>query len=88
MDFFHLLIDIGEFILPIFVFLTMFNVGLTQKPVDIAEYYRKWRFMLRMLLGNFVLAPLAMFLLLQLFPLPRDFATGLMIFSLTAGAPS
>jgi predicted Na+-dependent transporter len=40
----------------------MLNVGLTQRPSEIAAYMRRWRFILRMLIANFVLTPLFMVL--------------------------
>lgn len=79
--------SIGNFFLPIFVFLTMFNVGLTQTPEDLYQHASEWKFYLRMLLVNFILAPLVMWALLQLFSLSRPLETGLIIFSMAAGAP-
>ncbi|MDO4246406.1 MAG: bile acid:sodium symporter [Deinococcus sp.] len=73
--------------MPVFVFSTMFNVGLTQKLADILDIFKEWPFVLRMLLANFVLAPLAMFLMLKLAPFSGPLETGLLIYSLTAGAP-
>lgn len=79
--------SIGNFVLPIFVFLTMFNVGLTQTLDDFTEHLGEWKFYLRMLLVNFVVSPLVMWLLLQLFSLSRPLEIGLIIFSMAAGAP-
>lgn len=84
---FEFLIGLGKLALPPFVYLVMLNVGLTQQLGDILQHFKKLGFMARMLLANFVLAPLAMFLLLKLFHVSQPFATALMIFSLTAGAP-
>lgn len=78
---------IGNFTLPIFVFLTMFNVGLTQTIGDFKNYIDEWQFYLRMLGINFILSPLIMFLLLQIFTIPSPLEIGLIIFSLAAGAP-
>jgi len=86
-DILNLVGSIGNFFLPIFVFLTMFNVGLTQTLDDFFEYLPEWRFYLRMLLVNFILAPLVMWLLLQLFSLSKPLEIGLIIFSMAAGAP-
>lgn len=79
--------SIGNFVLPIFVFLTMFNVGLTQTLKDFAQHFSEWKFYLRMLLVNFIVSPLVMWLLLQLFSLSRPLEIGLIIFSMAAGAP-
>lgn len=79
--------SIGNFVLPIFVFLTMFNVGLTQTLKDFSEYITEWQFFVRMLVMNFILSPLVMWGILQLFSLSRPLEIGLIIFSMAAGAP-
>ncbi|MDO6391048.1 bile acid:sodium symporter [Pontibacter sp. BT731] len=84
---FEILIKISGIVLPVFVLLTMFNVGLTQKPRDIMGYLRDGNFALRMLVANFILAPLLMWLMLQFFPIDPYLRVGLAIFSLCAGAP-
>jgi BASS family bile acid:Na+ symporter len=84
---FEILIKISSIVLPIFVFLTMFNVGLTQKLSDIIEYLRNRKFAIVMLLANFLFAPLLMWVLLYFFPLDPYLETGLIIFSICAGAP-
>ena len=48
------------YIAPVFVICTMLNVGLTQKPSAIAGHLKNWSFVLKMLVANFVLAPLFM----------------------------
>ncbi|WP_276496240.1 bile acid:sodium symporter family protein [Pontibacter litorisediminis] len=84
---FEIMIKISGIVLPIFVFLTMLNVGLTQKLQDIVAYLKDKGFGLRMLLANFILAPLLMWLMLQLFPIDPYLHVGLAIFSICAGAP-
>lgn len=84
---FDLMIGVSQFALPIFIFLTMANVGLTQHPKKILEHWRNWPFLLKMLLANFVAAPAIMWLLLQLWPLQPEYMAGLFVFSLGAGAP-
>ena len=84
---FEILIKVSGIVLPIFVFLTMFNVGLTQKLGDIVKYLRDRRFAIRMLAANFILAPLLMWLMLQFFPIDPYLRVGLTIFSICAGAP-
>lgn len=78
---------IGNVTLPIFVFLTMLNVGLTRTLNDFLLYMTEWRFFLRMLVVNFIVAPMVMWLLLQLFSLAQPLEIGLIIFSMVAGAP-
>jgi BASS family bile acid:Na+ symporter len=75
------------FIAPIFVISTMLNVGLTQKPSDIAKHLKNWPFVIKMLLANFVFAPLLMIVALYLAPFDPALKAGLLIFSLGAGAP-
>jgi BASS family bile acid:Na+ symporter len=65
----------------------MLNVGLTQKPSDIVQPLKNWPFVLRMLLANFVFAPLLMIIALHFAPFDPALKAGLLIFSLGAGAP-
>ena len=76
-----------QFIAPIFVISTMLNVGLTQKPSDIAKHLNNRSFVLKMLLANFVFAPLLMIVALYFAPFDPALKAGLLIFSLGAGAP-
>ncbi|HEU4433382.1 MAG TPA: bile acid:sodium symporter [Pyrinomonadaceae bacterium] len=76
-----------QFIAPVFVISTMLNVGLTQKPSDISRHLKNWSFVLKMLLANFVFAPLLMILALHFAPFDPALKAGLLIFSLGAGAP-
>lgn len=84
---FELLIRISQLALPVFIFLTMANVGLTQEPREIVRYWRDWPFYLKMVAANFIAAPAIMWLLLLIWPLSPDYTAGLAIFSLAAGAP-
>lgn len=84
---FELLRSAVQFIAPVFVIATMLNVGLTQKPSDIAGHLKNWPFFLKMLLANFVFAPLLMIAALYFAPFDPALKTGLLIFSLGAGAP-
>ena len=83
-EFFRSLVQI---VAPIFVVSTMLNVGLTQKLSDITRHLTNYPFVLKMLLANFVFAPLVMILLLYLAPFDPALKAGLLIFSLCAGAP-
>src|SRR5215213_451906 len=83
-EFFRSLVQI---VAPLFVVSTMLNVGLTQKLSDITRHLTNYPFVLKMLLANFVFAPLVMILLLYLAPFDPALKAGLLIFSLCAGAP-
>ena len=76
-----------QFIAPVFIISTMLNVGLTQKPSDIAQHLKNWPFVFKMLLANFVFAPLLMIVALHFAPFDPALKAGLLIFSLGAGAP-
>ena len=72
---------------PIFVISTMLNVGLTQRLSDITGHLKNYPFVLKMLLANFVLAPLVMILILTFTSFDPALRDGLLIFALCAGAP-
>jgi len=76
-----------QFVAPVFIIATMLNVGLTQKPSDIARHLKNWPFVIKMLLANFVFAPLVMIVALHFAPFDEPLKAGLLIFSLGAGAP-
>lgn len=76
-----------QYIAPVFVISAMLNVGLTQKPKDIAQHLKNWPFVIKMLLANFVFAPLLMIVALHFAPFDPALKAGLLIFSLGAGAP-
>src|SRR3954462_4538926 len=76
-----------QYIAPIFVICTMLNVGLTQKPAAIAAHLKNWSFFLKMLLANFIFAPLLMVVALYFAPFDAPLKAGLLIFCLGAGAP-
>ena len=60
-----------QIVAPIYVISTMLNVGLTQKLSDIIERLNNYSFVLKMLLANFVVAPLLMIVALYFAPLPK-----------------
>ena len=76
-----------QVVAPVFVIATMLNVGLTQKPSAIAGHLKNWPFVIKMLLANFVFAPLLMIVALYFVPFDPSLKAGLLIFSLGAGAP-
>ena len=84
---FELLKSAIPIIAPIFVVSTMFNVGLTQRMSEIFGHLKNFPFVLKMLLANFVIAPLLMVLMLYLAPFEPALKAGLLIFALSAGAP-
>lgn len=84
---FEFFISLSSIAVPIFVIATMLNVGLTQKPADLLEHLTGWHFFVRMLIANFILVPLLMVIFLTAVPFAPAIKTGLLLFSLAAGAP-
>jgi bile acid:Na+ symporter, BASS family len=84
---FGFLRSLVQIVAPIFVISTMLNVGLTQKLSEIIEHLKNVPFVLKMLLANFVVAPLLMIAALYFAPFDTTLKAGLLIFSLCAGAP-
>lgn len=84
---FDFMIRVSQLALPVFIFSTMANIGMTQDPKRIVKYWRDWPFYLKMLSANFVAAPATMWLLLKIWPQPTEYAAGLAVFSMCAGAP-
>ncbi len=76
-----------QIVAPIYVVATMLNVGLTQKLSGITKHLNNYSFVLKMLIANFVLAPLLMIVALYFAPFDPALKAGLLIFSLCAGAP-
>ena len=74
-------------LVPIFVISTMLHVGLTQSPRDILNCLGDWPFVLKMVVANFVAAPLLMYVLLRVTSFHPALDAGLIVFSLCAGAP-
>lgn len=72
---------------PVFVVSQMANVGLTQQPQKILQHLKKRRFLLRMLIANFIVVPALMYFAVGVTGIEHPYATGLVIFSLVAGAP-
>ena len=84
---FEFMIRVSQLALPVFIFATMANIGMTQDPKRIVKYWSKWPYYLKMLAANFIAAPAIMWVLLQVWPLSPEYAAGLAVFSLCAGAP-
>jgi bile acid:Na+ symporter, BASS family len=83
-EFFRSVVPIA---VPTFVVSTMLNVGLAQKMSYILEHLKEWPCAVKMLIANFVLAPLVMVVTLSFTSCDPALEAGLPIFSLCAGAP-
>lgn len=84
---FEFLIQSIDILLPIFIFATMGNVGMTQDPGQIAGDWKDWGFFAKMLAVNFIAAPVLMALLLVAWPMSDTFKAALFVYSICAGAP-
>ena len=84
---FDLFRSIVEIAATVFVVSAMLNVGLTQKLSDILGHLNNVSFVVKMLIANFVIAPLLMLAILALVPMDPPLRAGLVIFSFCAGAP-
>jgi BASS family bile acid:Na+ symporter len=82
-----LLQQLSSLLLPIFVFATMFNVGLTQKPSKILGNLRDWHFLVRMLVANFLIVPALMIALVYVTDFDPSLQVGLLTMGCCAGAP-
>lgn len=71
----------------VFAVSSMLSVGLAYTLREILGPLRNVSGVLRVLLANFVLVPLLAYLVLQVFPLERPYAVGLMLVATAAGAP-
>jgi BASS family bile acid:Na+ symporter len=71
----------------VFVVSSMLAMGLSLTIKQIAAPLRNLRLVLLALLANFVLVPLAAFLILQVIRLDEPFGIGLILLSTAAGAP-
>lgn len=78
---------VGSWGVTIFVVTSMLNVGLTQKPSRLLTHLDNQAFLLRMVLVNFVVVPALMIAAVFLIDLEPVYAAGLLLFSLSAGAP-
>jgi BASS family bile acid:Na+ symporter len=78
---------IGSWGVTVFVITSMLNVGLTHKPSRLLEHLDNRAFLVRMLVINLVVVPALMIAATDIVPLEPVYAAGLLLFSLTAGAP-
>ena len=85
---FELLRTTSGYAVPVFVIATMLNVGLTQRLAAIVRHLRNRLFILKMLVANFVGAPLLMVGALELVSFDPALHVGLLIFSICAAIAS
>ena len=79
--------DISSFAMPIFIFVFVFNSGLSEHPKTIFLTAKEnWGFYLRLIIYNNILLPIGVWLVLQWLPIDPLYTNGLTIFFLTAGA--
>lgn len=71
----------------VFVLGTIISMGLNLTMAQITGPLRNVRFVIMALLANFVVVPIAAYLLIRLFSLKESIAIGLLLVSLAAGAP-
>lgn len=71
----------------IFVVSTMLHVGLTQPPSRILNTLKNWRFVVKMVVANFIAAPILMIVILRFTTFGSALDAGLLVFGLCAGAP-
>ena len=71
----------------VFVLGTIISMGLGLTMAQITGPLRNLRFVIMALLANFVIAPVAAYILIQVFTLDGPLAIGLLLVSLAAGAP-
>lgn len=79
--------QVSQFVMPIFIFVLVFNAGMTEHPKTILSIMKEdWKFFLRLVLYNNLFLPLAVWFILQFLPLDPNFANALIIIFLTSGA--
>ena len=71
----------------VFVLGTIISMGLNLTIAQITGPLRNVRFVIMALLANFVIVPVAAYILIQVFALDKPLAVGLLLVSLAAGAP-
>jgi len=78
-----------KLLLPIAVFLLMVSIGMSLRPGEVVQHWRRlmgsaW---LRLILATFIVPPLVVLLMERLMPLDRGEAVGLFLLSVVPGAP-
>lgn len=72
----------------VFVFSTMISMGLRLTTAQITVPLRNFRFVIIALLTNFIVVPVAAYLVTRLIPMDEHLVVGLFLVSLAAGAPA
>lgn len=78
---------LGSWGVTVFVVTSMLNVGLTQRPTRLFQHLSNTAFLGRMLLLNLIVVPALMIAATDLVDIETEYAAGLLLFSLSAGAP-
>jgi BASS family bile acid:Na+ symporter len=79
--------QVSQFFMPIFIFVLVFNAGMTEHPKTIISTMQEdWKFFLRLVLYNNLFLPIAVWFILQFLPVDPVFANALIITFMTAGA--
>lgn len=79
--------QISQFFMPIFIFILVFNSGMSEHPKTILSTLKKdWSFFLRLVIYTNLFVPVAVWFILQFLPLDPVYANALIILFLTAGA--
>ena len=71
----------------VFVVGSMVAMGLSLSPQEIGHALRRWKVLLAVIAGNFLVVPAVTFGLTLLIPLPADAKTGFLVLAFAAGAP-
>lgn len=79
--------QVSGVMITVFVVSSLLNVGLTQKPSRFRAHLKKGHFLSRMLLANLILVPAVMVMAVTVVDLEPIYASGLLVFGLSAGAP-
>lgn len=79
--------QVSGVMITVFVVSSLLNVGLTQKPSRFRAHLQKGHFLSRMLLANLILVPSVMVMAVTVVDLEPIYASGLLVFGLSAGAP-
>lgn len=79
--------QISQFVMPIFIFILVFNAGMSERPRTILSTLKKdWKFFLRLVLFNNIFLPVAVWFILQFLPLDPSYANAFIVLFLTSGA--
>ena len=84
----NILYQISQFMMPIFIFILVFNTGMSESPKTIfLTLKREWTYFLRLVVYNNIILPVAVWLVLQFIPLDPSYANAFIVLFLASGAP-